>query len=103
MERGIGGIIMDMKTVMIADLITSLICLAVSIQIWYYNRRKFSGLGFWTANWVLQLVGVLLITLRDSIPDWASVVLGNTLSGGGYAFCLYSVLAALPVDTIHAG
>jgi hypothetical protein len=82
---------MDMNTAMTAVLIVNFICLVVSIQLWYHNRSKFSGLSLWAANWGLQLVGALLIALRNSIPDWASIILGNTLYGVGLLLLFFGL------------
>lgn len=80
-----------MKTAMTSVLIVNVICLVVSIQLWYHNRAKFSGLNFWAGNWGLQLAGTFLIALRNSIPDWASIILGNALFGSGLLLLFFGL------------
>ncbi len=41
------------------------------------------ALGFWLADYTLQLVGVLLIVLRGTLPDAISILLGVPLLLGG--------------------
>ena len=74
---------LSMETVIFSHGISSAICLIVMILLWHQNRKNFAGIDLWLANSVLQLVASLLIVLRGRIPDFASIVLANTLIIGG--------------------
>jgi PAS domain S-box-containing protein len=74
---------LDMKTVMYSNVIISFICIIVMLILWYQNRNKYSGLSYWVIDWVLQAGGALLISLRGTVPNWASIVVGNGMVVGG--------------------
>jgi PAS domain S-box-containing protein len=76
-------ITIDMKTVMIANIVINFVCLIVMLQLWRQNHNKYAGLNLWVADWVLQAGGSLLIALRGTIPNWASMVLSNSMIVGG--------------------
>jgi PAS domain S-box-containing protein len=71
--------IFDMRTVMFSQFITDVVCTVVIATLWVQNRKRFPGMGFWVIDFVFQTAAALLIILRGSIPDWASVLLSNTL------------------------
>jgi PAS domain S-box-containing protein len=73
----------DMRTVIFIMLTTNIICTLVLILLWLQNRRHFAGTGLWAADFVFQVLGLLLIILRNAIPDLFSIVLGNTLAIAG--------------------
>jgi PAS domain S-box-containing protein len=70
---------MDMRTVFISYLAVTAICVVLVGFLWWQNRRQFSGLGFWLASYFMQFVGLFLIVGRDVLPDYLSVVVGNTM------------------------
>lgn len=76
-------ITVDMKTVMVAGIIINTVCLIVMVLLWSQNRHKYAGLSYWVADFVLQSGGGVLIALRGSVPDWASVVLSNSMIVSG--------------------
>ncbi len=84
-------ITMDMRTVMFANVIITGICLIVLALSWYQNRSKYSGLNFWVAAWIMQVGGALLIALRETIPGWSSIVLGNSMMVGGIVVLYYGL------------
>ncbi len=74
----------DMKTLIINQTLTYLICTVVAGLLWQQNRRRFPGLGFWLVCFAMQSISILLIALRGAIPDWLSIVIGgNALPIGG--------------------
>lgn len=79
---------LDIRTVIVGNVIVDAVSLAVMLQLWRHNRGRYAGLGLWVADWALQLVGVVLIAGRGTVPDWASVVLANGMILGG-AVALY--------------
>ena len=75
--------ILDMRTVIFSYVFSNAICAGVMIFLWLQNRKQIAGLGFWLADFLMQFAAVLLITLRGIVPDFASMVIGNSLSIGG--------------------
>ncbi len=73
----------DMKTVMSANIMLFIVCFVVILQLWWQNHRHFAGLNWWALDWTCQLVAGALVVLRGVAPDWASIVLSNTLIVGG--------------------
>jgi PAS domain S-box-containing protein len=84
-------ITVDMKTVMVANIIINAVCLMVLLQLWRQNRNKYAGINYWVADWVFQTVGALLIAMRGSIPDWASMILSNSMIVGGTLVLYYGL------------
>jgi PAS domain S-box-containing protein len=76
-------IILDMHTVIVLCVISYLVCTLFVAQLWQQNHRRFAGIGFWALNFALQSTALVLLTLRDFIPDWMSIVLANTLIFSG--------------------
>ncbi len=70
---------LDIRTVMFSQLITNAVCMAVLASLWLQNRNRFAGTFFWTADFIFQTTGVLLIMLRGAIPDGMSMGVSNTL------------------------
>ena len=75
--------ILDVRTVFVDYVVSAAICLAVVVPVWVNNRRRRPGIGFWLVDYALQIVALLLITLRGVVPDFASAVVANTLIVGG--------------------
>jgi hypothetical protein len=73
---------MDMKTVILSYIISNAICAVIMAVLWFQNRHRFEGLGFWLVDYFLQLAGLLLVALRGVVPDFLSMPVGN-LSGIG--------------------
>lgn len=75
--------LLDMRTVILSYTISNLICLVVIAILWKRNRRRFPGLGFWLADFLLQFFSLGLVALRGVIPDFLSMTVSNTLVIGG--------------------
>jgi diguanylate cyclase (GGDEF)-like protein/PAS domain S-box-containing protein len=73
-------ILLDLKTVLFDYVISNAICTAVMISLYLQNRRRAPELAVWVAAFLLHIVGLLMIFLRGVIPDFLSIVLGNTLT-----------------------
>ncbi|HXZ38201.1 MAG TPA: PAS domain S-box protein, partial [Thermodesulfobacteriota bacterium] len=76
-------ILLDMRTLVFSNVVTDILCLLVVFLLWRQSRNRFAGMGFWVFDYTFQTAAMLLIILRGSIPDWASMVLSNTLVIGG--------------------
>jgi diguanylate cyclase (GGDEF)-like protein/PAS domain S-box-containing protein len=74
---------LDVRTVVLDQLITDGICMAVLVFIWLQNRKHFAGISFWVLDLTFQTLAVLLIFMRGSIPDWISITLSNSLVVAG--------------------
>jgi PAS domain S-box-containing protein len=73
----------DMRTIVSSYAISNIICVVVIGLLWYQSRRRFAGLGFWLADFIMQFVALVLIALRGIVPDFVSMVVSNTLVIGG--------------------
>ncbi len=74
---------LDVRTIMFNNLATDVIATFVIILLWLHSRKRFSGSFFWVLDFCFQTTAILLILLRGTIPDWASMVLSNTLVVAG--------------------
>ena len=72
-------ITLDIRTILVLNIAGYLLCTLFIGQLWWQNRGRYSGPGFWSVNLSLQVAGLILIALRGMIPDWISIVLGNSL------------------------
>lgn len=63
--------------------------MALSLAAVQPQRRE--GMGLWALALVLHTATYVLFTLRGMVPDWASVVLANTLLAGTFALALAAV------------
>ena len=82
----------DIQTLLLSQIVSYALCVLVVSLLWYRNRRRFHGLGFWTADLVLQTVALVLVMLRDDVPTWASMVLASNALVIGGTLLLYAGL-----------
>jgi PAS domain S-box-containing protein len=80
--------LLDMRTVLLGNVVSNAICAAVMIALWLMNRRRSAGLGLWAADYFMQLVAVLLLALRGVVPISVSIGLACPLIVAG-TFLLY--------------
>jgi len=73
----------DMRTLVFNQTLSFALCAGVLVLLWLQNRRRFAGLGFWVADYVMHTGTMLLFTLRGIVPVWVSVIVGNALLLGG--------------------
>jgi diguanylate cyclase (GGDEF)-like protein len=71
--------LLDVRTVMIGYLLSAAVCALILSELWRQNHRRYSGLGLWLADFWLQVTGLLIITLGNSLPKALPVLLGNGL------------------------
>jgi hypothetical protein len=81
----------DMRTAIVGHAISNAIAMVVTAVLWAHNRRRFDGLGLWTAYFVLHFVGLVLVALRGSVPPLVSMTLGNSMLVAG-AVLIYAGL-----------
>jgi PAS domain S-box-containing protein len=70
----------DLRTIFLNILVTELIALIFVTVLWYQNRKRYAGLGYVVAVFVLHFGSVLLILFRDLIPDFFSIIVANFLA-----------------------
>ena len=70
---------LDIKTLMIMNLLINVVGSLAMAIIWKQNKNRFTGIGFWLADMLMQAIGSLLIILRGIIPNFFSIVIANTL------------------------
>jgi diguanylate cyclase (GGDEF)-like protein/PAS domain S-box-containing protein len=75
--------LIDVRTLFIVYVLTSALCAFVMALLWLQNRKRFPEISLWLIDFVLQFIGLLLVTLRGIVPDFASMVLSNTFIIGG--------------------
>lgn len=71
--------ILDLRTIYLSYLGTSLLGAVVITSLWLRARRHFRGIGLWAACLWAQPFALTLIVMRGSIPDFASIVVSNTV------------------------
>jgi PAS domain S-box-containing protein len=68
---------LDVRTVIISQVITDAICTLVLALLWSQDRKRFKGLNLFITDFLFQTIAVLLIVLRGRIPDWLSIGFSN--------------------------
>lgn len=74
---------LDIRTILFTMLATDILCTLVLVQLWRQSRERFSGTGFWAVDYSFQTGALFLILLRGILPDFASLVLANTMVVAG--------------------
>ena len=77
---------LDIRTVMFSYVIANFINAGVIFLLWWHSRRRFKGTSLWLADYLMQFAAVLLIALRDVLPQFAAVMLGNSMVIAGTIF-----------------
>jgi len=78
--------LLDMRTVLLSYTISNTICTLMILYLWIQHRRRSYAANFWLAGYVLNFIAVFLIALRGVIPDFLSIVVGNSLVSGVILF-----------------
>lgn len=74
---------LDMRTVILSYAISNLICMIVMASLWHQNRKRFAGMELWLADFILQFVALVLISMRGVVPDLLSMTGSNSIVIGG--------------------
>ena len=61
-------------------------CLFVCMAYVHWNRKTYPGFGQWTLAFLLNFIGFFLLSLRNILPVFVTVILANTLIVLCYAF-----------------
>lgn len=79
----------DMKTSIFTYILVNHIYSLVLGVVWYRNRTRRWGIGFFFADFVLKSAGMTLACLRHTPPHAISIVAANTLMFSGTIFMLF--------------
>ncbi len=77
---------LDMKTVLLSSVISNALVTLFIALLWYRNRKRYEGLSFWLMDFILQMAGFILLSLRNVIPDYISIVIANSMIIIGIVF-----------------
>ena len=77
--------LLDIRTLSMVMGATILIS-GISMLSYSFNRKTYVSFNFWIAALLCSAAGLFLISLRDFLPDFVSIVLANALLL--YSFCL---------------
>jgi len=69
----------DMRTVVFVSVLINAMCSVFIVKLWVQNRYRYSGLGLVAINFVFFTSALGLILLRNTVPDFLSIVLANSL------------------------
>jgi len=70
---------LEMKTVVFTYVVINAVISFILFLLFKQNRKRYAGISFWLADYVLQTAGQMLIFMRGIIPDFISMVISNTL------------------------
>ena len=82
----------ELKTLFIVYVVLNVLGVVVMASLWRQNRKRTPEIVLWLVYYVMQLVALVLVTLRGTLPDLFSIVFANTLIIGGTVI-LYAGLA----------
>lgn len=66
-----------LRTFFVSYVLFIALCVAVIAPLWWYNRKRSPEIVLWLTDYVFQFIGLLLITLREIIPDFFSIIVAN--------------------------
>ncbi|MDD2922962.1 MAG: diguanylate cyclase [Anaerolineales bacterium] len=69
---------LDNRTQAVVQIAVSIMLCVVMWTAWR-TQKTFPGFGRWTVSKIPHAIGWLLLSLRGSIPDWASIIVANAL------------------------
>ncbi|MBN2040319.1 MAG: PAS domain S-box protein [Spirochaetes bacterium] len=69
----------DIKTLFLLFVFISLMGIIVLFSLWLQHRKRFPGILLWLSCYILVLFSLVLILLRDIIPEIFSIVTSNVL------------------------
>jgi hypothetical protein len=78
------SLMLDMKTLMVSYISSSMLVLVLMAVLWQQNRKRYDGLSLWLIASIMQALGVLLLALREILPDIVTIIIANTLIIAGY-------------------
>lgn len=73
----------DLRTLYFSFVLLLTVSLGVMVLLWFQARKRFDGMHLLVFYVFSILMGVTLITLRGTIPDFLSIILANSFVVGG--------------------
>jgi PAS domain S-box-containing protein len=70
---------LDMKTILLTSVISNALITVFIALLWHQNRKRYAGLSFWLTDYVLQMLGITLLLLRNAVPDFVSIIVAQTM------------------------
>ncbi len=77
---------LDFPTILITSFMTSFLVLSIMIVLYVQFRGKYEGIGYLLLSICVQLLGILLISLRNVLPPFVSILVSNGLIALGFVF-----------------
>ena len=74
---------LELRTLFLIYVVFSAVGVIMMFSLWRQNRKRSPEISLWLADYVLQLVALLLVLLRGFIPDILSIVAANAFIIGG--------------------
>ena len=87
----------DMKTSIFTYILVNYIYSVVLGVVWYRNRSRRWGIGFFFADFVFKSVGMTLACLRSTLPPVVYIVAANILMFSGTIFMLFGMARFLGI------
>ncbi len=74
---------LDILTIVFIFVLINIVSTLVISFVWMYYRKRYKGIGFLALAFLMQMVAYILIILRNEIPLWISIDIGNSISIAG--------------------
>lgn len=82
---------LDIRTIFISYAVSNAISLLVVIYLWHENKKNAPAITYWLVDYICQFFGLIIVLLRGSIPEIASVMISSGLIMGGTFVLLYGL------------
>lgn len=92
---------LDLRTVLISISIINLLGMIVIFLLWRQYRQRFDGIGYWLVDFSLQFFALILLSFRNLIPDFFSVLVSNVMIISGLIFLLFGFEKFLSARISH--
>lgn len=76
----------EIRTIFVSTFLIDLALAIVLLFSWWQHRDRYIGVGMWALSLVLPTVTLLLVSLRNILPDFISIVLALSLLPLGSMF-----------------
>lgn len=71
--------LLDMRTLLMGNVVSSLVCFGVLLMLWQHNRERFPETAFWLRTMYIESIALALIVARGAIPDVISYMASSAL------------------------
>jgi diguanylate cyclase (GGDEF)-like protein/PAS domain S-box-containing protein len=91
----------DTKTLIILNLIITVINAGSIAIIWHQFKSRFAGISFWLASMILQAVGLALIAMRFEVSILVTIIAADTLLLAGAVLLLTGLERFVGINGSH--